>query len=258
MTSAVQQAPTRLPVQPTTAIAVVKQVQNPHASNQTMARLVEYDPALAATALRLANSPFFGLGGRVAATRQAVVLLGAKTIGALAVSGTASLVFSDDEHSAPPSYWPHALTTAIAAAAVAKDSGWSVDEAFTAGILHEIAALADPSTAAAGLHADYSPASIAATAGAQLISDWGLPRLLASAVRQHQSAGNVIAEPIAMALAAGHALATVIDGTANQLTARPVEIFGQLGLPVARVESLTRQIQTEVASVSKFIAEAAR
>ena len=43
----------------------------------------------------MANSPYFGVSGRVGGARQAVVMLGVKSVGWLAVSRTAALVFSE-------------------------------------------------------------------------------------------------------------------------------------------------------------------
>jgi len=170
----------RLPLQPLTARAVLRSVQDPDASAGSLSRLVELDPALSSTVLRMANSTYFGVSGRVAGARQAVVMLGVKTVGSLAVSGTASLVFSNDESVAPPGYWTHAIATAVACGVLAPTVGIPEDEAFTTGLLHDIGSLVlhsrdEPSTT--------DPIGEAVAFGAELLSRWGMPRTTVSALR---------------------------------------------------------------------------
>src|SRR5688572_13895104 len=98
-------------------------VDDPHASTADLARLVETDPALSAQVMRMANSPYYGLSGNVASAGRAVVLLGFTTVRALAVSGACSLLSSERDDLFPPGFWPHAVTTGVAAAAVARRLG---------------------------------------------------------------------------------------------------------------------------------------
>ncbi len=102
--------------------------------------LVERDPGLSVRVLRIANSAFYGLPGKVGSIREAVLLLGMSTIRSIALASVMSSVFS---HSSAGilelrKYWRDSFLVALYAQALAQK--WGADEsmAFTAGLLHDI------------------------------------------------------------------------------------------------------------------------
>ena len=160
---------------------------------------MELDPALSATVLRMANSPYFGVSGRVGGARQAVVMLGVKSVGSLAVSRTASLVFSEDDTTAPAGYWTHSIATAVACAVIAPFAGVADDEAFTAGLLHDIGSLV--------LHNDDDATKSESSAdhvafSAEMLARWGLPRPTISAIRLLTADPSLVHEPLGRVLLA--------------------------------------------------------
>jgi len=245
----------RLPLQPLTARAVLRTVQDPDASSGSLSRLVELDPALSSTVLRMANSTYFGVSGRVAGTRQAVVMLGVKTVGSLAVSGTASLVFSSDESVAPAGYWTHAIATAVACGVLAPSVGIPEDEAFTTGLLHDIGSLV--------LHSRDEPRTTdsigdAVVFGAELLSRWGLPRTTVSALRSLFNEPSTVHEPLAKVLLAGHCLAMTVDADApHEWTTSTRDAMTMIGVAPHRVEEFNNKIAVELDRIATFIAGAA-
>lgn len=244
----------RLPLQPLTAVAVLRNVSKPELATATLARLVEVDPALTAMVLRMANSPLFGFNGRVSGARQATVLLGTKTVGALAVGGTASLVFGDEERPAHAGAWSHAVTVAAASAAAARAESTNAEEAFTAGLLHNASMFVQTP----GELDERGDDACLAEQSAELLRSWNIPANLVRAVRMHRGPLDGVMEPTARAVVLGHALAAAIEGGPERATVRPAEAFAALGLTSGRAEDLLGSIRRDVDAVASFLeAEAA-
>ncbi len=243
----------RLPLQPLTAVAVLKMISKPELAATNLARLVEVDPALSAMVLRMANSPLFGFGGRVSSARQATVLLGTKTVGSLAVGGTASLVFGTTDARTIPGFWAHAVTVACASATVARFQGVNPEDAFTAGLLHNagILTISDDS-------AHDSDDACGAECSSELLHSWGLPTPLVRAVRMHNARREGVTDPLALAVLLGHALAPAVEETRPAAGINPREAFSAIGAGGGRFDEVIASIRREVDAIAKFLeAEAA-
>lgn len=241
----------RLPIQPPTALAVLKHVSQPEVETAVLARLVEVDPALTAMVLRMANSPLFGFSGRVASARQATVLLGTKTVGSLAVGGTASLVFGTRDEPTTPGAWAHAVTVACASAATARFLGVNPEEAFTAGILHNAAVLQAGSV---HLHDDAEhPGRCAADCSADLLRSWGLPNGLVRAVRSHAQSRDGVTDGLATSVLLGHALSAAVEGTEPEGPTSPKDAYAALGAGSGRFEEVLSSIHRDIEGIAKFL-----
>jgi HD-like signal output (HDOD) protein len=247
--------PNRLPLQPLTAVAVLRSADKPELAAATLARLVEVDPALSAMVLRVANAPLFGFGGRVASARQASLLLGTRTVGSLAVGATASLVFGTGSATSPEDAkptdgcWSHAVATACASAVIARLLGVNPEEAFTAGLLHNAAWLVPADC-------DTDGACDGETS-ADLLRDWGLPPSLVRAVRAHGAAPGAISDPLSRSLAIGHAIVPAVDAPTPQALAAARDTFQEGGLPPSRIDETLAAIRRELDSIVTLIAEEA-
>ena len=253
-TTPTEQTTARLALQPLTARAVMRTVTDPDASSGSLSRLVELDPALSATVLRMANSPYFGVSGRVGGARQAVVMLGVKSVGSLAVSRTAALVFSDDDNCAPLGYWTHSITTAVACSILAPSVGVADDEAFTTGLLHDIGSLVAHNNDTA-----VSPDVIAdhVAFGAELLLRWGLPRTTANALRLLYADPSVVHEPAARLLIAAHSLAVSVVGDKDHWSLSARDGLGLVGVAPSRLDELITKVDSEVDRIATFITGAA-
>lgn len=126
--------------------ALVDECSRPDADIQFAASVVERDPAMAAKILQLVNSAFFGLLRDVHSIRDAVTLLGLKTVTTLALSTYAFSAFeATDLHPVAR----RAASTSLNVATLARDFANALgferdgcDDAFQAGLLHDVGLLA--------------------------------------------------------------------------------------------------------------------
>lgn len=112
--------------------AVLRTLDAPASSAADLARAVGADPGLSGRLLRLANSAYFGLSGRVASLQFAVTAVGFGTVRGLAVSGAAGL------SGTPVGHWERACVQAVGAGVVAGALGADPPDAFCAGLLADL------------------------------------------------------------------------------------------------------------------------
>ena len=132
-----------LPTIPTVLARILQLVDAETASGKDLIAVVERDQALTGKLLRLANSAFFGQTRRVATIPRAVVLLGFSTVRNLALSvkvwetlGTGVVRGRLEE------LWTHSVAVAMATKALTtRLRAGDPDEAFTAGLLHDVGRL---------------------------------------------------------------------------------------------------------------------
>ncbi len=171
------------------------------------AAVVEQDPALTMNVLRVVNSPGFGLGTNISSVRKAVGLLGARAVAGIAMGSSCPVVFNaplPGYEAARGELWKSSLFAAAAAKELATRSKepLAVDEAFTAGILHDIGKavigeyLEDRAAALVRAVTDREAASFLdaessllgadhAEAGYALAKKWMVPEPLLQAIRHH-------------------------------------------------------------------------
>ena len=81
-----------LPAQQSAAVRVLHVVDDPASSSTDLATAVGADPVLTAQVMRMANSAYYGLSGRVRSCEFAVTLLGFATIRSLAAAFAAGAI----------------------------------------------------------------------------------------------------------------------------------------------------------------------
>jgi len=133
-----------LPALPRATVEALAALRDDDVSTAHCAVLIGRDQALAARTLRLANSAFYGVSGRVGSVRDAVQLLGRRTLCSVMTLASVSQQFRPEN--CPPfnfsSFWRHAVATGLVARALAQQHHFDQDQAFTAGLLHDIGRLA--------------------------------------------------------------------------------------------------------------------
>ena len=135
-----------LPSLPALSTEIRAEIQAPNSSVRKVGDLVARDLGMTAKILQLVNSAFFGLARRVASPQDAVSLLGYDTVRALVLSAK---IFSQVDLSRIPglwldALWQHSFSTSLFARAIGvgeKLPRKAQDEAFTAGILHDLGQL---------------------------------------------------------------------------------------------------------------------
>ncbi|MEI8257497.1 MAG: response regulator [Deltaproteobacteria bacterium] len=223
----------KLPSVPRTYVELTRLAADPSKGMMDLAAVVERDPAMSAKALQLVNSAYFGVAHRVIAIRQAVAYLGVELLKGLALT---SGVFAAMEKRPVAGLsldrlWKDSLLTARLAKRYLATSQ-TADEAFTAGLLHDVGkiviALSRPQeyanvarlAGAGGGHIhDVEREALGFThaeAGAYLLGLWGLPFSIVEAVAYHHQPG-LVPEGTCDVLAAVH----VADALTGVTRSRP-------------------------------------
>ncbi len=135
-----------LPSLPALYFEILSEIQAPNASFKRVGELIARDVSLSAKMLQIVNSAFFGLPRRIASIPEAVSLLGFDTVKGLVLSVK---VFSQFEVGRIPArwleeLWRHSSRVGLFARGIAayeKLPRRSLDEAFTAGLLHDVGKL---------------------------------------------------------------------------------------------------------------------
>lgn len=121
---------------------VLQVVSNPKSDARDLAEVISQDQALTARVLRVVNSAFYGLPEPVPTVQRATVLLGFNNVKSLAV-GMAIASQVDAQQTGGIlnhiEFWQHAVACAAATQLLAdKVGGVPSEEAFTAGLLHDV------------------------------------------------------------------------------------------------------------------------
>jgi HD-like signal output (HDOD) protein len=212
-----------VPSLPALYVAVTEALRSPETPIAKIGDLIAQDMGMCAKVLQLANSAFFGLSCHISNPRQAVSLIGAENLQALVLSVQ---VFSDLAGHLTQDLgflWDHSMTTANFAKAIARleqSSRGVMEDAFTAGLLHDVGRL----VLACAFGAEYKqvlkrteePGALLAQCeadafgcthngvGAYLLGLWGLTDSIVEAVAWHHE--PAYAEPTSFsALIAVHA-----------------------------------------------------
>jgi HD-like signal output (HDOD) protein len=122
---------------------LVELAEQPRVDALALKRCIEQDPALACKVLRVVNSSLFGLNRPVADLNQAIGLLGIKPLKLLVLGfSLPDQLFAEVAADQLRWYWTNTLTRAVSARMICEQL-WRQpgDEAFIAGLLHDIGIL---------------------------------------------------------------------------------------------------------------------
>jgi HD-like signal output (HDOD) protein len=201
----------QLPSLPEVALKIRHALADENVSVGEIARLLGSDPALAARTLRIANSAMFYRGSRpITSLSGAVSQLGQKMVRNVALSFAAQQVFLGygNRHlrDLVGAVWRHSVHCAVIGHMLARvRTKLNADEAFLAGLLHEIGKLYIFMRAKDDvevLAADPGYQSVLAAwhprLGRAVIEAWELSPELAAAVGDHQNCSLTAPEPPTM------------------------------------------------------------
>lgn len=133
-----------LPSLPRALLDAMALMRQDDSSVVDLARCIEQDQALTARALRVANSVFYGVSGRVGTVRNAIDVLGRRTVQSLLTTAALAAQFRPPPASGldHQDFWRHAMATAMCARSLAVALKLDGESAFTGGLLHDIGVLA--------------------------------------------------------------------------------------------------------------------
>jgi HD-like signal output (HDOD) protein len=207
----------QLPSRSTAAVNVLRRVDDPDASVADLATAIGTDPVFAARVIRVANSTYYGLSGRVSTLPFAVSIIGFQSIRGLAVAAAAGL---DGPNAVPEGFWLAAATAAAAADLVAPLMDADPGDAFCLGLLHTLGtALLHQRQATAQLclpapaeDVDLLQSEIDefgidhARAGAEVLIAWKFPLHLSDVIARHHNPTLADAPPLERVLSAARTL----------------------------------------------------
>jgi len=206
-----------LPPMPQIAHKARAIMSNPSSSFKDLAIVLVTDQVIASRVLKLANSAYFGLSGKVSSIQYASVVLGQKTLAELITVAAASTLMDQ----ALKGYglkagelWKHSLAVAYGSRFIARNINSRLeDDAFSAGLIHDVGKLVLDSyifekkqvfdrligdgqetfLRAEKQTLGFDHAEIAS----EVCDQWNMPENLAGAIRHHhdpsRSQGNELA-----------------------------------------------------------------
>ena len=132
----------QIPTVPTVLGPLLRHLQQPaeQVDVQIITNLLEQDESLAAQCLHMANSPLFGRWQKVDSLRAAVVSLGFRHVGDIAMSCSVLNLFPKDKRGMDPLFfWEHSLGCALVCRHLARRLKLSdPGKAYLAGLLHDL------------------------------------------------------------------------------------------------------------------------
>jgi HD-like signal output (HDOD) protein len=124
-------------VQRPVAAQIVSVANSDDTDAKTLARILSSDIALAGRVMKLANSAYFGMRGRVTSLQFAVTVVGFTTVRTMA---TVALTSIDDESRVPGNFWDVTTSLALAASTLAPRFGERPQDSLCLGLLAQLGA----------------------------------------------------------------------------------------------------------------------
>jgi HD-like signal output (HDOD) protein/ActR/RegA family two-component response regulator len=225
-----------LPSPSETYLELVAALESPDISVHAVAEIIGRDIALTAKLLQLVNSAFFGANWRATTPLQAVHLLGTELVQTLVVTFGIMQRLETGLPALSQRRWSHGMRTAAGARFIANDLALgkrAAEEAFTAGLLHDIGLLvlstllADRDREITRLceeerapRCDVERRCLGAThaeIGGYLLALWGLPDPIVEATTFHHEPTDADAGPsITTAVHAASALTSLDTESLDQ------------------------------------------
>lgn len=203
---------------PSTTVRLLEFLDDAAVGADRILDVIETDPALTTNLLKLCNSAFYGLRRQVGTVREALVMLGNRTVVNLAFAASMGDILSGPLTAYQldrGDLWRHALCSALGSAQVADDLALGIPEgrAFTAGLVHDIGkllldrplrqALSEPLAGCGFEEMTVRERAVLgfdhAEAGAALAEAWNFPPFLVDVIRGHHVLGSPAGEGVDLA-----------------------------------------------------------
>ena len=241
-----------LPPMPQTVHKAQEIMSNPDSSFKDLARVLETDTAIAAMVLKMANSSYYGLAGKVSSIQHASVVLGQKTLIELITMAGTSTLLGD----ILPGYglgavdlWRHSMGVAFGARMIASKKNPPLsNDAFSAGLIHDSGKLIlDPyilerKEIFENYMSEEKQSFLVAEKqilgfdhgeiASEVCKSWQTPQALANAIRYHHSPSMSDAPELTYIIHMADVIAMMtglgvgIDGLSYQVDDKAIDILG--------------------------------
>ncbi len=231
--------------------------------------ILDYDPALTTSILRLVNSSYFGTVHNVSSVQQAVTLLGSRSL-RLAVLSFGLLRRLNESTPARiyQGYWKRSLTMAAAATQIAgMNRGTAQDVAYSAGLLSDVGVLVFAQVQTdeyVAIHEQHHQSARLireeeelfgfnhAELGAYMLRKWNLPEDLCQAILHHHEPPLTLSGlDITVAISDFIATSLWAPDSANVMTAQRL-LQETVGLDADGFISLATKIQQTIDENAKL------
>ena len=209
-----------IPPMPEVVFKAQELLSDPESSAQELAAILETDQAIATKVLKMANSVFYGMSGKVSSIKHASLVLGYRNLSEIiSLAGVQKSL-----EKKLPGYglesedlWRHSLSVALGSKIIASKKNPELEMvAHTAGLLHDVGKLIlDPfvleeqetfnafieNEQQTFLNAEqhilgFDHAEIAA----EVCQKWGIPEVISSAIQYHHSPSSSLEVELAFIL----------------------------------------------------------
>jgi HD-like signal output (HDOD) protein len=130
-----------LPPMPQVAQKAREVIASPSSSFSDLAKVIETDQAIVTRILKIANSPYYGLSGKVSSVQHASVVLGVKTLMEILNLACSSEILGKTLTGYDldaGDLWAHSLAVAAGSQIIARKVSPSLEQdAFSAGLIHD-------------------------------------------------------------------------------------------------------------------------
>ena len=132
-----------LPSVPAVASAVLQVAGDPASSADDLRQVIDRDPALSARILKVSNSSLYSFSRKIETVQHSIALLGFRTVTNIVMAASLREVFTHFGL-AEKQLWEHSTLAGTVAARLTEHAAIDVDreEAFTAGLLHDLGKIA--------------------------------------------------------------------------------------------------------------------
>lgn len=255
---------------PTTIVQLLDLLKDVTCSATEVLKVMERDPALTANLLKLSNSAFYGSRSEISNVRDALVMLGNRSVVLLAfATGMAPIMRRDllGYGLTRERFWGHSLKAATASAIAAERLGLGAlrREAFTAGLVHDVGMLVVDAHLVAENQslgfgepafnvADLERRALGfdhAEAGAALARRWGFPEvLIAPIAHHHDPTFDGPHSDVVRAVTAGNVLAQIVDEELDMRADESVrDIVSQLAMDQEFLDQLRRDLASDLEEI---------
>ena len=263
-----------LPAMPQAVTQALAAVASEGASLEDCALHIEHDQALAAQTLKLANSAFFGVAGRVGSIQDAISILGLRTLTMLLTAAAVSARFGGTTCSGFETavFWRHSVATGLAARAIAGQVGLDPAQCFIAGLLHDIGRLA------LAVHQPHEVSIMLAWAqqadvalldaeravlgldhveiGVAIVRRWNFPAAVVEAIAGHHAPAASTKPGVADVVHAADAMVHALDlagGVHEYVPAVDAPSWLRLGLKQAQALAVLTEVEVGVDDICRLL-----
>ncbi len=132
---------------PEITLKIIELVENPRSTAQDLHKVISNDPALVARILKVVNSAFYGLPGQIGSINRAIVLLGLNAVKNIVIAASLAKLFRGGRVSpqfSAKDLWTHSIAVGVFSKMIVHQLNNALpDEAFLAGLIHDIGILVE-------------------------------------------------------------------------------------------------------------------